>query len=541
MLKPTQTGHPGRDKRPSVRPLALPLFAFLITAQALLPAQAQTLDDPWADAVLEYVAIAPNPGFEEPARALGEPAGAGTFAPNNGAVASVGTAGSYITLKFNTPVADDPLNPGGLDCIVFSNAFWAGGNPQSKWVEPGLISISRDANGNGLADDPWYFITGSRAVSPSVLPAGIPNPTPPLAGAVLNPNSTDGDPSNDLDEFDWGYAELTPTQQPYLDNYVRPDDPFEVGLSPRSGGGDAFDIAWAVDAEGNPANLPEFDFLRVWSFLIGSTSALGNITPEVDAAADVAPDIDEDADVILDEYETRVSGTDPARPESSVIALEVPLEEGGSAPGTLLGQVVDAAGNTLALYAAAARTGLRSFNAVVDILPASNPQAALPGFVRTPICREFYASEADFALAQVQNAELVMTYSLLQVSALNPASLTVFRVDGAGYTQDGITSVTHNTEEHWLQFRSRYPGIFVLAGLPLSGEHVEETGLWVDFSWPGDELGTYYYPYNSLSEAVAAAAPSDTVQIKPGTSSETLRITKPLTLSAPEGPVRLGG
>src|SRR5690606_28851422 len=106
---------------------------------------------------------------------------------------------------------NDPLNPMGLDCIVYGNSFWTGGDPHRKWIEPALIEISQDVNGNGLADDPWYVIPGSRNLGTSILPMGMPNPDPPLAGSVFNAGNA---------EADWGYAELNPTQRKYLDNYV---------------------------------------------------------------------------------------------------------------------------------------------------------------------------------------------------------------------------------------------------------------------------------------------------------------------------------
>ena len=118
---------------------------------------------------------------------------------------------------------DHPDNPQGLDFIVFGNAFWVGGTPLRRWAEPALVQVSEDVNGNGIPDDPWYTIPGSRAVQASVLPSGISDFSPPMAGNVFNPRS-------DGKEQDWGYGDMTPTLQEYLDNYLRPDDPIEVGI-----------------------------------------------------------------------------------------------------------------------------------------------------------------------------------------------------------------------------------------------------------------------------------------------------------------------
>ncbi len=64
--------------------------------------------------------------------------------------------------------------------------------------------------------------------------------------------------------------------------------------------------------------------------------------------------------------------------------------------------------------------------------------------------------------------------------------------------------------------------------------------VWVDFYHTGAESGTYDDPYNTLVEGVAAATAGQTVCIKPGSSSETLDITKELTLRACGGMAIVG-
>lgn len=427
-------------------------------------------EDPWADAVLEVHAIDPNPGFNAPDRALGEPAGAGTYAPSNSSIHSIGRTTSYIVLKFNTPVTDEPANFNGLDCIVFGNAMWVSGSPNQKWAEPGAIEISEDVNGNGLADDPWYVIPGSRLITQAQAAAGIPNPSPPMVGGfgVVNPNSTDANPDNDTDEFDWGYADSSPTQKKYLDNYVRPDDPKKVGLTARSGGGDAFDIAWAVDANGAPANLDRFDFIRVWTLV--QNGGLGTVTTEIDAVADVAPEIDIDGDGILDEYETRVAGTDPTRRENSLLPLETPLEEGGSPAGALLGTVSDAQGNTFSLYSLGPRTGSRNYNCVVDIVAAADPGGTIAGKTKSNARRRFDSSETDFQLAQVQDAEFTLTYGAGDIAGLDEVGLMPYRYISGTWTQEGISTATRDIDANTVTFRSRYPGLFVLASVAGAGD-----------------------------------------------------------------------
>ena len=149
----------------------------LAASGALALASAACAGD-FADRVVDY-SPAPgqfinNPQFNDPSRALGPPVGGGTDAADNTKLVSLGGFGGSITLAFDPPVLDDPRNPMGLDAIVFGNASWVGGDPRTRFAEAGVIEISRDANGNGLADDAWFVIPGSSIPSaPGGAPAAV--------------------------------------------------------------------------------------------------------------------------------------------------------------------------------------------------------------------------------------------------------------------------------------------------------------------------------------------------------------------------------
>jgi hypothetical protein len=68
--------------------------------------------------------------------------------------------------------------------------------------------------------------------------------------------------------------------------------------------------------------------------------------------------------------------------------------------------------------------------------------------------------------------------------------------------------------------------------------------VWVDFNWPGlpsvPEEGTSSSPFNSLIEGVNFVGYGGTVNIRSGSSSELLTITKPVTLRAVAGRVTIG-
>jgi len=324
-----------------------------LAAVSVLAAQAWST--PFATTILDY-APAPgqfinDPAFSNPIHALGAPTGGGTSAPNNIEVVSLGGFGGSITLGFAQTIYDDPRNPYGLDAIVFGNAFWVGGDPTRRFAEGGIIEISRDVNGNGIPDDPWYVIRGPSLPTPPAAAAftqhwdNDPNtPVPPANLAwypdpLLYPHipgsySTSGyllpgafqsiplvhpDGVTALVEVHYGYADISPvlilgdlTGNNSVDDpsmtpeqfYTRPDNPFLVGIDPGSGGGDAFDIAWAVDpVTGEPANLDGFDFIRISTGANSIAGIFGEISTEISGVAAVSPDTlfyDLNADGVLD-------------------------------------------------------------------------------------------------------------------------------------------------------------------------------------------------------------------------------------------------
>lgn len=68
---------------------------------------------------------------------------------------------------------------------------------------------------------------------------------------------------------------------------------------------------------------------------------------------------------------------------------------------------------------------------------------------------------------------------------------------------------------------------------------------WVDFAYPGQpaliETGDLAFPFNTLAEGVAAVGYRGILNFKPGAGNPTpFVISKPMTLAAPLGPVRIG-
>ncbi len=322
---------------------SVPIICF---ALALVAARSARAEQPYATTVIDFQ---PAPGqfvndplFNDPAAAIGWPIGMDPNIPSNESLVSLGGFGGSLTLAFDHTVLDDPANPFGLDAIVYSNALWVSGNPNRKWAECGVIEISRDTNANELADDPWYLIPGSHIhfepsqyewqtwddnvldpnyppLDESWIPPGQSGTwttegyhlPPAIFDAIIveNPNGPEAET-----EAIFGYADFSPTVGlPILAApngfYTRPDNPYKVGITPGAGGGDGFDIAWAVDATTwQPANLDGFDFIRITVGVnfVSFNPPLGELSTEIDAVTDVAEgqfgDVANDGDIDGDDF-----------------------------------------------------------------------------------------------------------------------------------------------------------------------------------------------------------------------------------------------
>ncbi len=314
----------------------------LLTTIALLalPGAAMAQNSPYVARVLSYD---PAPGqFVNvmPQHTQGEPAdsvvaralaclGGGTAASGSGV--SLGAFGGSITFAFDHPV----VNVAGLnDFQVIGNGFFASGSTTTGSSEPGIVMVSRDANGNGVADDPWYELAGSEHSHPLTqqgytityyrTPADHV-PTPENMSVVdttyirwasndaLNPDSTsgyiprlsfhtqdywpgwieadsltftgtklrnNGEPASAVMWnrylFDWGYA----------DN--RPDWTGDTD-APLQGHNAGFNIEWAVDSQGNHVTLPQIHFIRVYTAVNQSCGWTGETSTEVFGAIDFHP------------------------------------------------------------------------------------------------------------------------------------------------------------------------------------------------------------------------------------------------------------
>ena len=82
------------------------------------------------------------------------------LANNNRELVALGAFGGYITFHFDHSIANIP---GQRDFAIWGNAYQEELNlyPGGGTGEAGIVMVSKDVNGNGLPDDPWYEIKGS--------------------------------------------------------------------------------------------------------------------------------------------------------------------------------------------------------------------------------------------------------------------------------------------------------------------------------------------------------------------------------------------
>lgn len=232
---------------------------------------------------------------------------------------SLGAWGGYVTFGFDHPLVNVP---GEKDLLVYGNAFVKNGEQPEGYTlgssEPGIVYVSRDENENGQPDDTWYEIAGSetakanRTYEVTYTNTGkghIPwtdnqggkgvvsrNPwhtqasyfplwrkdekTAVYTGTLLPPNVYE---DNSAYMFDYGY----------VDNWPNSDERARINLD------------WAIDAEGNAANLTHVDFIRVMTGVMVKGSQTGDASTEVCGAEDLHPEAEMSTGIQSAEYKVQ--------------------------------------------------------------------------------------------------------------------------------------------------------------------------------------------------------------------------------------------
>lgn len=217
-------------------------------------------------------------------------------------VVSLGGWGGSITLQLSEPVRH---RQSGRDFRVLGNSFYNAASlapPYFGNSEPGIILVSRDANGNGVADDPWYQIRGSEwnASERDVTVRYFAPEADAPDDRYIRWECTDGT-SGFLTRNPYHLQSYWPqwsTQQVLeftgnrlpdngrydesLRQYVY--DCYDYGYAdaqPNNSEASIIDLSWAVDADGNPVVVDEIDFVRIYTGVLQSNGVIGETSTEV--------------------------------------------------------------------------------------------------------------------------------------------------------------------------------------------------------------------------------------------------------------------
>ncbi len=247
----------------SFRGLLAPVSVFVSVGIA----SASLGQSPYAIEVVEYLpGVGVPAGYDVPESALGAPSRftddplfPSAVTPFSSAylpaqVCGVG-GGGHLVIAFESPVVDDPVNPFGIDLLIFGNSFfidaaYPAGVVGSFFGDGGVVEVSADGkawfevaevDADGLFPTLGYEDVGPYPTLPGNVPTDFTRPVDPMLGPLL----------------------VGMTHEQVVAAYAG------------SGGGAGIDLA--------SVGLPEVSFVRV------SLPAGSGFTIEIDAASDVSP------------------------------------------------------------------------------------------------------------------------------------------------------------------------------------------------------------------------------------------------------------
>lgn len=202
---------------------------------------------------------------------------------------SLGGWGGYIVVRIQPALIN---HPNQADFAILGNAFI--GN-----AEPGIIYVSQDANGNGLADDPWYRIRGSEDYRSNLdYTITYYKPKDPYKDPIAWSDS-EGEsgliPRNKYHTTN-SYYPLWEGDKVTFTSVLLPDcmkldpasgqwqsEPYAYGYAdnhPNDSSGSHIDIDSAVNAAGELVHLDRIDFLKVQTGIHQQNDVTGEVSTE---------------------------------------------------------------------------------------------------------------------------------------------------------------------------------------------------------------------------------------------------------------------
>lgn len=243
-----------------------------------------------------------------------------TLRPNPSMV-TLGAFGGNIVYRFDEPIKNDPNNPYGIDFIVYGNVFRnTDGSSAQGASEPAAVMVSKDG-------DNWYELAGSLyydATTRHNIEVTYTNPDNKFIeskdvpwkdnegnSGVIRKNSSHNQPYYPNPEYydkynkesNIGYnssysastikfsgSMLQGRKSPafgYADTHAHSDDYSQKAVNPyvqnhyAETNGDGMDISWAVDREGNPVDLEEIKYVKIYNPNLHIDGGTGEISPEI--------------------------------------------------------------------------------------------------------------------------------------------------------------------------------------------------------------------------------------------------------------------
>ena len=200
---------------------------------------------------------------------------------NRGAVVTLGGFGGSITMSLGEPIKN---MPNSKDFRILGNAFISDDETMIGNSEPGVVWVSVDRNGNGIADDEWYELAGSEYYKPETqhnykktwhksdttlnnrfhtqpyFPMWVGDTVIEVSGTLLASHMVKTGDVIAQQILEYGYADNRPNTDTF---------------------GTAFDLDWAVDENGQHVQIDECDFVRVVTAVDEVYPMIGELSTEV--------------------------------------------------------------------------------------------------------------------------------------------------------------------------------------------------------------------------------------------------------------------
>ena len=206
-------------------------------------------------------------------------------------IVSLGGFGGYIIFGFD----HDIPNKAGRDFKILGNAF-------NGSAEPGIVYVSNDENNNNLPDDIWYEIAGSEYLKISTIKNYKITYTKidKYYKWIDNQGNSGVINKNDFHQQDyfplWKNKKQLTFEGTKLENNFTENNGIWIGKSldfgyadnaPNDSEASNFDISWAINSNGKPANLHKIRFIKVQTGIHQIAGWLGEVSTEIKGAEDL--------------------------------------------------------------------------------------------------------------------------------------------------------------------------------------------------------------------------------------------------------------